>query len=211
MAIFFFFFFFFWYRKKYRVLGIFVIISVVWVIFSPYLFETVFREIIITVQNLPELLNPRATPYDELLSSRFYFWRKLLTTYVYKSNIINILFGFGYDLPVRHLYVTEAHNHILELMFKFGTVSLVLFYGCFIPRLICFGLKHNRDLLSNISNSYFLALILSSLASAVFSDVRSLWFFGVYLGIFVKYHELHHDIPVVDDAVEPSINALRSA
>lgn len=178
---------FIFFRRNYKILVALTVFTIIGIVSSPYLLNRVVYETYTALVHVNELLNPRATPYDYLLSFRFDAWRKLLTTYVYRSNILDVLFGFGYDLPAKGISVDIAHNQIIQTIFRFGTISLIAFYF-FLYKVIVFAIKRNNTLIPQVITSYLLALLCSSFAGALFNDVRTLWYFGPYLAILIKYH-----------------------
>lgn len=87
---------------------------------------------------------------------------------VSSSNILNLIFGHGYNAVTKNLFGNPAHNDYLEMFYDYGIIAL-LFYMVFILRLVSFGIAQifrNKRVRSNsfyLVNTILIFLLLSFL------------------------------------------------
>jgi len=175
------------FRKKYTLLMLLVVVIAGCIIFVPSITER-FTTLFTVFTNLHVLFDAKTAKYDYLLTSRFGIWRMIITTFLYKSDLSNILFGYGYNPYIRHI-ILFGHNDLLTLIFQYGCVAPVLFV-LFLFRVLKIGFQHITALLPQIVTSLIIALIVASMAHGTFIDVRNLLFLGAYIGMLMKYIEV---------------------
>jgi len=135
--------------------------------------------------NAGDILSPRPTSSDVLLSGRFGLWRELITS-IPDSSAFTIFFGSGYELPARGLETASAHNDVLSLLSRFGVFSCIAFY-VFLFHVIRTGLRKVSNLTPQLITSFTLGLLVISMSHVTFSDLRNMLFLGVYVAMLYRY------------------------
>lgn len=172
------------FRKKYTMVLTMVVVTVCAFLVVPAL-RAKFAPTLAMLQNVGDLLNTRPTIHDSLLSTRFGIYRTLITTVLYKFSPATLIAGYGYDLPLKAFWVDSAHMEFLQLFFRYGLPPALLFYG-FLLAALRRGLGCRGDLFSQAITSFVMGLAIISLMGNPFSNVRVLWYLGVYVAILAK-------------------------
>jgi|GEM_PF-4492661 len=172
------------FRRQYRMVLAMVGATVFAFLLLPGL-RAKFSPTVAMLQNLGDLLSTRPTIHDTLLSTRFGIYRTLLTTVLYRFSPANLIAGYGYELPLKSLWVNSAHMEFLQLFFRYGLPPALLFYGFFLA-VVRRGLRVRGDLFCQAITSYVVGLAVISLMGNPFSNVRVLWYLGVYVAILAK-------------------------
>jgi len=172
------------FRRKYVVLLAFLIVAVTTSILNQDINQR-FAPLLQALSNAGDLFSPRSTSSDVLLSGRFGLWRELITTFP-DSPLTNMVFGFGYQLPVRGLETVSTHSDVLSLLYRYGFISCVAFYAFFF-HVIRSGLKSISHLTPQLIISFALGLLVISMGHVTFSDVRNMLFLGVYIAMLYRY------------------------
>lgn len=174
------------FRKKFMWATLLVSATVIGLLFVPTLKDR-FMPLMIVLPKLYLLFDPQTSAYDHFLSGRFGIWRKIITTFLYQSDLPSFVFGFGYD-PLIRAIKTFGHNDFLYFMFHYGLLSLVLFCT-FIFKIVKLSLRYSTDFIPQIVSSLLIAFIVSSMSHPTFLDVRNLLFLGGYIAVLIKYIE----------------------
>jgi O-antigen ligase len=157
-----------------------------------------FQPIIGMSQFIPSLFDMNNNSHDYLLSGRFGLWRTVITTYLYKSNVLNLFFGFGYQNKTINI-VSSLHNDALQILFTYGLSSLIAF-----SIFIFFSLKECVVLLnttiSKVVFSLIVAVIVMSMAHVTFGDVRNMLYLGTYLAFVTNLNQSNQ---YLEDSTSP--------
>ena len=164
--------------KKYKLLIIFLLCSMLIVIFNNISVDRDINGDSFGGKIVSSIVEVVPDDYDAI-SDIGYHWRGYETYWAFKkiknSNIIQYLFGYGADSKVElPIYMKLAgneydaipfvHNGYLLIMIKGGIVSLLIFlyWHFYMLRMVCF----NND--SNINEQLLFSLIIFSLGSTFF-------------------------------------------
>lgn len=140
--------------------------------------------------HIKEMFGVNPSKYDYLMTGRFLIYREVITTLLYKSSVLNLIFGFGYDIPLKlAAWADSAHNDFLQITFRYGIFSAILFYF-FISSVLFNKLNHKEDLFFQTMLSFIWGFTLISVIGNPFSAPRFLWYVGPYIAIILKYQDL---------------------
>lgn len=169
------------FRRKYIMVLTMIVVTVCAFIVVPTL-RAKFSPALDSLLNIGELMSSRPTIYDPLISTRFGIYRTLITTVVHRFTPGNLIAGYGYDLPLKSFWVDSAHMEFLQVMFRYGLPSALLFYW-FLLATLRRGLSCREDVYCQAITAFVAGLTLVSLMGIPFSNVRVLWYLGVYVAI----------------------------
>ena len=172
------------FRKKYIVVLTMFALTVCAFFMVPAL-SAKFSPVLDSLLHISDIMSARRTIYDPLLSTRFGIYRTLITTVAERFTPGNFIAGYGYGLPLKSFWVNSAHMEFLQLTFRYGLPSAILFYG-FLLATIRRGIRFREDIFCQVITSFVIGLCLISLMGNPFSNVRVLWYLGVYVAILIK-------------------------
>lgn len=172
------------FRKKYTMVLVMVAATICAFLVVPAL-RGKFAPTLAMIQNMGDLVSPLPTVHDPLLSTRFGIYRTLITTVLYKFTPVTLIAGYGYALPLKAFWVDSSHMEFMQLFFRYGLPPALLFYG-FLLAVVRRGISCREDLLCQAITSFVLGLVIISLMGNPFSNVRVLWYLGVYVAILAQ-------------------------
>jgi len=175
---------FLFFRKKYITVLTMFTLTVCAIIVVPAL-RAKFSPVLDSLLHINDIIGARRTIYDPLLSTRFGIYRTLINTMAERFSPGNFIAGYGYNLPLKSFWVDSAHMEFLQLIFRYGLPSAILFYG-FLLATIRRGIRFREDAFCQVITSFVIGLCLISLMGNPFSNVRVLWYLGVYVAILSK-------------------------
>lgn len=172
------------FRKKYIAVLAMVVVTVCAFLVFPVLRDKFFPALE-ALLHIDDILGSRRTIYDSLLSTRFGIYRTLITTVVERFSPVNFIAGYGFDLPLTTMWVNSAHMESLQIMFRYGLPPAILFYW-FLLATIRRGFSCRDDAYCQAITAFMIGLALVSMMGNPFSNVRVLWYLGVYVAIVSK-------------------------
>ena len=90
---------------------------------------------------------------------------------VSSSNILNLIFGHGYNAVTKNLFGNPAHNDYLEIFYDYGIIAL-LFYLVFILRLLSYAIAQIfRNKRVRLNSFYLVNTILIFLLLSLFNCI----------------------------------------
>lgn len=172
------------FRKKYTAVLTMVAVTVCAFLVMPELREK-FYPALAALLNIGDLMSTRPTISDPLISTRFGIFRTLITTVLHRFSVGNFITGYGYALPLKSFWVDSAHMEFLQLFFRYGVLPALLFYW-FLLATLRRGFRCREDELCQVIMAFIVGLTFVSLMGNPFSNVRVLWYLGVYVAILSK-------------------------
>lgn len=172
------------FRKKY-VAVLTMVAGVVCAFLVVPVLQAKFSPILATLLNVGDLMSDRPTVYDPLISTRFGIYRTLITTVLHRFTPGHFITGYGYELPLKAFWVDSAHMEFLQVMFRYGLPSALLFYW-FLLATLRRGVSCRDDAFCQAITAFVVGLAIISLMGNPFSNVRVLWYLGVYVAILSK-------------------------
>lgn len=172
------------FRKKYIAVLTMVAVVVCAFVVVPTL-RAKFSPALATLLNVGDLMSDRPTIYDPLISTRFGIYRTLITTVLHRFTPGDLIAGYGYDLPLKSFWVDSAHMEFLQVMFRYGLPAALLFYW-FLLATLRRGFSCREDVYCQAITAFVVGLVIISLMGNPFSNVRVLWYLGVYVAILTK-------------------------
>lgn len=172
------------FRKKYVAVLTMVTVTAVAFFVLPALREK-FSPALTALLNIGDILSIRPTIHDPLISTRFGIYRTLISTVLHRFTPADLIVGYGYDLPLKSFWVDSAHLEFLQVFFRYGILSALLFYWFLLAalwRAVCC----REDVFCQAITSFIAGLSIISLMGIPFSNVRVLWYLGVYVAILSK-------------------------
>ena len=174
-------------KKKYLVLSGLAAATCLSLILSPFLQER-YGQLLDVLEHIPLLFDRFDVRYDHLLSARFGIWRAILTSYLYRCDMQNLLFGFGYNVVINKFLIV-SHDDFLNIFFQNGFMALVAFLA-FLGSAIVAGIRSITENTSKIVLSLLIASTIMSLATNFFVSVRVALYMGTYIALLIRAAEL---------------------